>query len=853
MRAICNWNKEYESIYNKSKDYDELVARLKKLFEKWKKLGKLPKNFTWQNFFNDAQQYARRHEIIKSRHVKRAVWKKFSAKEAEAFKQAMKNGASREELMAKFKMLRNESDIVQAIRNISPGIRAERKKITEQKEVEVIRLPPRRKFSEPITIEISKDAWFNPDKRRRIGAMSRIDWKGRGARAALIERAFRIFAEEGCRYVVLNAGLVDKTEVNAKIKKILESYEHSERNKIREEVVHQVLNECAEELASVIPVLKKPEESIRATGSPFAHIYIITSLVLDGDFGEKIAQHLQELRPEVRIYKQGGDRTRIKGIGCNEEERKNGVSIGWLNPKRQRLPGQYASTSVDKEIEEEEAGANDFPDFWVVGGFGNSISKPGNGEKKIPRISLPALHVPTPRRPGEPSIALNQIGVRIIEWGEDGEDKIIRTWNLRDLVKDERSFITGNKDGATELQRKIVEAIKREPRGLHVGELTDIVGAERSAVQKSANDLLTPRSLKRVTWPGLFIDESGRFNLHRDWLQERLRYPWPYSSDVFELRRMIFGCLHAGYNTTDYEYICQKFADDILKRNATVLELVGDIIAGLKHNLVHRGEIIGNMNYTEQEIFAAELIGTVIMKVFKTRFTESLKKYDLSKTIAEAIIAAEVESNMPLFIYIIGNHDGWQKELGVTPGLLFNAALTQLLGFHIHKLLTDKLMPIHNLGEIIRKKIIGLPEHTPLYEFPGGMKTNLHHPQMARAKTTSIRSEEALGFHNDTQLVDIANFHTTIEVEKWSPDLGQRVVTQAGAMTPFTEFENGKMKRIDFGPVYVGIRYKDEKIFCVEHEFFSEHILKQPISKNTDIDELKKRLGVLLSPISKTR
>ena len=136
----------------------------------------------------------------------------------------------------------------------------------------------RRRFPKPITIEVTKDAWFKP--RKRIGGFSRMDWKGRGARAALVERAFRIFAEEGCKYVVLDGGLVDKSEISSKIKKILESYPASERGEVRDSIVVDVLRECAEELASVIPVLKKPVEAVRANGSPFVHIYIITSLVI---------------------------------------------------------------------------------------------------------------------------------------------------------------------------------------------------------------------------------------------------------------------------------------------------------------------------------------------------------------------------------------------------------------------------------------------------------------------------------------------------------------------------------------------------------------------------------------------
>jgi len=119
---------------------------------------------------------------------------------------------------------------------------------------------------------------------------------------------------------------------------------------------------------------------------------------------------------------------------------------------------------------------------------------------------------------------------------------------------------------------------------------------------------------------------------------------------------------------------------------------------------------------------------------------------------------------------------------------------------------------------------------------------------MSRTKTTSIRVEEAFEF-SDCQSVDLANFHTTIFAEKWDPDLGQRIGSQAGAMTPLTYFEHGKLKRVDFGPMYVGMRSKNGRIFMSEHMFFPKPLLKEPIDKNTNVDYLKRRLGLLRAPV----
>ena len=57
-----------------------------------------------------------------------------------------------------------------------------------------------------------------------------------------------------------------------------------------------------------------------------------------------------------------------------------------------------------------------------------------------------------------------------------------------------------------------------------------------------------------------------------------------------------------------------------------------------------------------------------------------------------------------------------------------------------------------------------------------------------------------------------------------------------------TDFERGKLKRLDFGPVFVGIRHKQGRVFRVEHIFFNDPILKKPIPRSTDIESLKDRL-----------
>lgn len=717
-----------------------------------------------------------------------------------------------------------------------------------------------RRFPKPPVLQISREVWERNPGEVRVGAMSRIDWKDRGARAAIVLREFEIFAGEGCHYNVLNGGLVSKRDIMARIDVKLEELTAAQRREYKTTVIDFVCTDIANELHSIIPIIKKPAECVVDGGEEFVRFYIMPSRILDGVrrvgaakelvYGEEVARLLQTMRPDIKLYKTGGDTTRLKGIGTTDEEIKaGGQKISWINPRKHRLPGQFASTPADKEIREEEAAAEYLTAFTVVGGHGSSISKPGDGERQRPFLTLPVSHIPMPRREGEPSIALNQIGARIIRVQPGGKQRFVETWSLRDLARDERLFMTGIKDGANELHHKIVDAIKREEqrRGLTVGELADFIAVPRDQIEEAIKFLVEPKALKRTTWSGLYFDdESGRYNMHRDWFQERIRYPWPYE-DYLELRRLLAGCLHAGYNTTDYDFVTYRLPEIILDQDVQVLEILGDLIGGLKHHMIHRGQVFSGLNYTEQEIFAAELIATVLYKVFVKRFEKITVGYDRHK-LAKGELESWIDTALLLFLFIVGNHDAWQEEEGHIPGYVFQSTLVSILNHHSGNYLLARGLFTPALYESIGKKVIELPEFDAVYTFPGGITTKLMHPRKGRTKTVSQRAEESLEDSRE-HLADSANYHTTIVAEQWHPELGQRHAVQAGALTPITYHERGILKKVDFGPVLSVTRHHKGRAFMHRHMFYNEPLLQHPISKHTDVNQLKEKLGLLRSPV----
>lgn len=688
-----------------------------------------------------------------------------------------------------------------------------------------------RSWTSPEILEISEEAWHKPGVRR--GYASRFDYKGHGYRSGIILVGCRKFAEEGCRFVVLVGGLVSKNYIRQELKRRLKGLKSEEKGI----VIEHFISESAKELASVIPKIKKPPSVWADPAKPeFARFYISTSPIYDGPksdyyestYGEEIARRLQDLRKDdIRVENEGSARLEVKGV--NE--------IDWaISPVKHRLPSQYYSTAAEREIRDKGAQSDQlFPDLWVVGTHASAIHK-SRGEKERSYITLPALC-----RLEATTVAENQEGVAVVESLDSS--RFVRFWNFKDLIHRERQFITGIKKGSSELHRKIVGVIK-DHGAMTVGLLSDKLGIDREIIEREIKYLEEPKMSARKTWPGLIYNpKSQRYDFHPDWLQEELRHSLPkeYAEDTL----LMFGCLHAGYTTTDYQHFVSKYTEIILNHNVKTLVGLGDFVAGLKHDLMHRGEIIGSLNETEQQTFAAELIATVIFKAFKKRFEEALSKFTDTKPTVDELKSIVMDPFVLVdFIYIIGNHDAWPLGFGTTPLGTFRDKLIRILYREISALFAFHGLPSIDFYGLIDKKVIQLPDFNPVCTLPSGLTFGARHPGMARADTTSLRAQkslEALG----TQIVGIANFHVYTTVRFWRPDLGQCAAAQAATEVIYTPFEGSKMKKLDFGPVFLRVLSNGGRIYMDETAYFNEPMLKEPYSKSIDVDKLKESLGLL--------
>lgn len=716
-----------------------------------------------------------------------------------------------------------------------------RKKIKEESIAKMVASlrKEERSWPEPEVLEISEDAWHRSGIRR--GYVSRWDYKGPGYRSGIILEDCRKFTEEGSRFITVVGGIVSKTYIRKELKRRLKGLKTEEKGS----VIEHFINESAKELASIIPKIKKPVSVWADKNRPeFVRFYISTSPIYDGPnsefyestYGEEIARRLQILRQDdIRLENEGSARLEVKGV--NE--------VDWaISPVKHRLPSQYYSTAAEREIRDKGAQSDQtYPDLWVVGTHASAIHKTG-GSKDMPNVGevdRPYITIPASCRLEATTVAENQEGIAVVE-SVDG-NRFVRFWNFKDLIHTERRFITGIKEGASDFHRKIVGVI-RDHGAMTVGLLSDKLGIDREIIEREIKFLEDPKMSSRKTWPGIFYNpKSQRYDFHLDWMQERLRHRLPkeFVEDVF----LFFGCLHAGYTTTDYEHFVKEYPEIITKYRVRTFVGLGDFVAGLRHSLMHRGEIVGALNNTDQEIFAAELAGTVIFRAFKKQFEAALKFTDrkiLSKDDLKAII------NDPLvfveFIYIDGNHDGWQLQEGTTPLVTFRDKLKMILVRETNNLIYARDLPTIDVDSLVEKKLIHLPDFRPVHQLASGLTLGCRHPGMARADTTSLRAQKALDALG-TQVGGIANFHVATTVRKWRPDLGQCVAIQAPTQVIYTPFEGSKMKKLDFGPVFCRVLSNNGRIYMDETAYFGKPLLQAPLPKWIDVDKLKESLGLL--------
>ncbi len=652
----------------------------------------------------------------------------------------------------------------------------------------------------------------------RIGLFSRTDAGSDGYRRGLINKAFEAFGAEKTHFNVLLGGLVSKEDITKLIKNEIalvkeKNKQEEKKEKIDKEAIgDMILDALAKELSEAIPHLPRP---IATQNGKLARLYIMSSPAYDGAYGEKVAYKLTQLRPDIRYWSEADEHFPLKGI--------NKKLLG-LVPKKRPMPSEYDSASVDREIKNHQKRTTRLlPDLYTVGCFASSIFKP-RGEAKRHYLSVPAL-VKTSE---------NQIGVTIVEVFLRNEEVVVakRTHSFKDLVSREREFIE-IPSRCSETQKKILTTL-RERGTQTIGLFEDATGICREKLMPCLKKML---ELERFQ-PRICYDKaSERYDFDTEWIQTNLVYPngeQEYQEDVM----VGFGCLHAGSVHTDYKFFVDEVPNIILESGAKFLVGIGDLLKGLKHNLILQGEVIGGLNYTSQEILAAHIVARVIIKVFKALFQKAIEPLG-EKRLTEEELRAIVLDILITFLYIEGNHDEWEEDEGFTPLNTFKYELRNVLRQEISKILSEKGYNLPGLEEIIDGKVI----KSNLYTLPSGLSMEMFHPHMARAKTTVLRVQDSLE-KSKSQIMWVANFHVATSIERYDPEVGQRVAVQVGAIEHKTKFEAGKGKKLDTGVALLRVRSRNQRIVMSEQIFHMAPPKETEYNNEGILTDLEKKMGI---------
>lgn len=712
-----------------------------------------------------------------------------------------------------------------------------------------------------------KETTSSRDDVVRIGLISRIDYGRDGFRVGLLELAREIFAYENVHFVILAGGLISghaiaerRRKCDAELRllvrhikeqivfiKKLEEAEikgdlDSERRKLASMDADK--ESLEKKLASLTPeaiaeYLKDKLPQFVNAGGERVRLYIVTSPAYDGRetakkvSGEIVARLLSQMREDIRVWKHGGDRFDLKQVGKNLET---------LTAEKTPWRGDYDSTAVERTLRDKrKQSSQSLPDLDVVGSFGVTITKP-QGEIDRPYATVPACH-----RTEEVTASENQIGVRVMEVIRGRTDPVLRNYPFKDVIANERLYIEPPANMTPTLQ-KIVEALKTRGR-LTTGLLSDATGLKRETIEKKLFSVISQKRGSKKSWPGIVYDEAAeRWDFDLEWMQEKLRYPSIIAQSGEKDDSIVaFGCSHFGSVHTDCEAFLKYVPKVMIERRARVLVCAGDVIEGLKHNLALRGEIYLGMNLTQQEEFAGEMIGEVRFRAFSHFFSEALaqnlpewKKLDPGSAALQDAVARKIRDCLDTFNYIPGNHDLWATDFGVTPLTQMVTVMADHMVKKIEPMLAKEGLLVRKLKDLVLEKTV----QGPRFRLPSGLCMDVKHPHMGRSKTTSIRPQEMLAA-SDCQVVIGANFHVGEHIEKWQPDLGQRVCLQIGTMKHRTEFEDNKLKIVDFGFAYLRVTSREGRIVRTECTFESQKVQEGKLDNVKAYDEFRRALGLI--------
>ena len=553
------------------------------------------------------------------------------------------------------------------------------------------------------------------------------------------------------------------------------------KQQAKAEQQQQVLSQCAEELAEAIPKIKRDGKLIK--------LYIVTSAAYDGWIGERIAELLSMLRSDIKYWGH---------VRATHPLQKFKVNLVSLTPKKAVWRGEYYSTVPDRLVKDEmKITTKALPALYITGGLAVSLHRP-KGEKKVPRVSVGALH-----KLQDVNASENYVGISILRYYESGrfsEEAI----DFKTLTGRERELLR-LPALRSKTQLKVLETVVNCDTAPTIGMLENLSGIDRSKLK----DAIKVLEGKDILWCN---EVTNRYDFTLDFLQRKTKYELP-ASGWQEDRIAAFACLHAGYDSLEEDFFLNKVAQHLIDFRANTLVGAGDFIAGIKHDLPAFGEVKGN--YTDHELKAANLVAQLMIKVFRPRMDELLKNQDVKKLKSEEIVDLLKDALMQ-FWFKEGNHCLWVVPLGFSVLHTFREALCKELESEIAQYLNVKEICVNLklIRELVGKKVLQVNECV----LPSGLTVSVHHFHAGRMQTSSGWPQKALDF-SGKHIVIFGNFHVAECVREWTPELGQRISLEVPTLLGKTNFESNKGKKTDVAVGFLRVNSVKGMIIKSEVEF----------------------------------
>jgi len=652
-----------------------------------------------------------------------------------------------------------------------------------------------------------------------IALISGLGYMSKGYRSGLWRLMANDLKKERANFAIVAGEVVDARSIKRFLKDWLMGVRvHFRADKTREFVKHH-----AEYLAEHFP---------RIRGLKF---HFITSPAYDGELGREIVSAMNEIRSDMRLHPNDAHKIfPIDQLVVNKVKLNLGVYV----PQAGSVFYSKTFDTHNRRVLTEVMDAIGLEELNVVGCAASAVLNPGDStEFKKPYLSTPKLS-----KIGKSKTAGNQVGIVFLKFYSTNMKEVTAVVNsYKDLVNREWALVEPP-SGATSAQIALLEHMKSGAKT--AGQLADDTGQGRTAVADSMK-ALEKKSKSTKSWPGVALNKKSKeYYYDLKWFQEELDYPplrWDKEESVLG-----FGCLHAGSVHTDMKYFVEEVPKIMLRNNVRYLCGIGDLIQGLKHELMMLGEVVTDrnllFNYTNQEKLAAYLVCRVLMSDFEERIRPFLRRAG-KKAMKVSRVEGEVLEALATFPFIYGNHCEWVAPMGYNPLDTFHMKLKELLGEEIQRTLAQGKLHLPDMAKVLKARVIflGDGENRP-FMMPSGLKMTMVHPRLSRTLVTSARPQQILQKKNAGELVLAANFHEGEGVPVHEPKRGQRFCLMAGTLMHETHFENGKLKDVTFGVGHVKVCSYRGRIQRTENAFYGEPTKNLQEANGEVLDAFRKRL-----------